>query len=89
MPKTELKCFGSSLSCISLQIFFWGGSRLAAALVYCLCGWVGGGAVDVLCGWHLGQHKRGLLMDVQAAVGPTDGDTDDAVGWTGDSPISI
>lgn len=36
--------------------------RLAAALVYCLCGRE---SVDVLCGWHLGQHERGLLMDVQ------------------------
>lgn len=67
--------------------FFWGG-RVWQQRLFTACVCVGG-AVDVLCGWHLGQHKRGLLMDVQAAVGPTDGDTDDAVGWTGDSPISI
>lgn len=42
----------------------WCRLRLAAALVYCLCGWE---AVDVLPlgGWHLWQHERELLMDVQ------------------------
>lgn len=42
----------------------WCRLQLAAAFVYCLCGWE---TVDVLavCGWHLGQHERGLLMDLQ------------------------
>lgn len=60
---TELKCFGSSLSCISLQILGWGLggglSRVWQQRLFTAC--VDGGG----WGWHLGQCKRGLLMDVQ------------------------